>query len=81
MSYDDETNIVLQIVDRIRPLLAGHPPDIQSAVLADLLAMWLAGHQGPDGIIDKAREDLLAAHIELVRNLIPVNEAAMNRRG
>lgn len=63
--------IVVQALCRvIKPLLAGHHPRVQSAVLADLLAMWLAGH------LDHAvREEVLAEHIELVRKLVPVNEA------
>ena len=63
---------VERIVNAIKPLLAGHPPEVQGAVLADLLAMFLAGHVGPDA--DTVREDLLWFHIDLVRQLIPVNE-------
>lgn len=56
-----------EIVERIRPLLAGKHPALQSSVLADLAAIWLAGH-------DKAlRLDLLDAHVALIRELIPVN--------
>ena len=43
---------VILLVERIRPilenqvfpLLKGHPPEMQGCVLADLLAIWLAGH-------------------------------------
>ena len=52
-------------------LLAGHDPAWQSAVLADLLSLWVAGHR-PD-----VREDVLAMHIELVRKLIPASEMQM----
>ena len=52
-------------------LLAGHDPAWQSAVLADLLSLWVAGHR-PD-----VREDVLAIHIELVRKLIPASELQM----
>ena len=58
-----------EIVDRIRPILGGHHPAVQGAVLADLLAIWLAGHQAD------LREALLDVHIEKVRELVPVNEA------
>jgi hypothetical protein len=59
------------IVEQIRPLLAGHDAAIQGAVLADLLAMWLAGHVGESA--EQAREILLHNNIEMVRKLIPVN--------
>jgi hypothetical protein len=59
------------IVDAIRPLLAGKDPAIQGAVLADLLAIFLAGHH------PELREDILELHIDAVRELIPVNEAAL----
>lgn len=51
----------------IAPLLAGRGPGVQGAALADLLAMWIAGHN-PD-----AREELLKNHVEAVRTLVPLN--------
>lgn len=32
------------IVARIKPMLAGHGPALQGAVLADLVSLWVAGH-------------------------------------
>jgi hypothetical protein len=58
----------------------GHAPEIQSAVIADLLATWLAGHLGPGREIETFRAELLADVIELVRRLVPVNEAAILAR-
>jgi len=66
------------IVNAISPLLRGFPPEIQGAVLADLVSMWLAGHMGPGA--PELREELLAGHIELVRELIPVNEKIILER-
>jgi hypothetical protein len=37
-----DTAQVAQLISRIRPILAGWPPQTQGAVLADLLATWLA---------------------------------------
>ena len=71
-------NTVEQIVKAISPLLAGHSPEIQGAVLADLLAMFLAGHVGSDA--DAVREEILRLHIETVRELIPVNEEIIKVR-
>ncbi len=64
---DEET--ICDLLDRIRPILAGHKPPVQGFVLADLLATLLAG-QDP-----AVRDDLLAMHIRAVRDLVPVNEA------
>jgi len=65
-----------RIVETIRPLLAGKPPELQGAVLADLLAMFIAGHH--PGL----REEILTLHIAAVRELVPPNEAIiMDRRG
>lgn len=71
---------VSQIVERVRPLLAGRPPQVQGAVLADLLAKWLAGHifRGNPGETDALREKLLESHLDLVRRLIPVNAASIH---
>lgn len=73
--------LVTDTVNRIRPHLAGLPPEIQGAVLADLLAMWLAGHQGGDeDATYNFREDLLDEHLKAVRALIPVNVAMLKER-
>jgi hypothetical protein len=66
--------LIARLVDWIRPLLADHPPEIQAGVLADLVAIWLAGHFAGDKTTD-LRETLLKLHIEAVRKLIPINEA------
>ncbi len=72
-----------RIVNQARLILAGHPPGVQSAALADLLSMWLAGHiiQGAPGETDALRERLLEGHIALVRRLLPVNAAAIHGAG
>lgn len=66
------------LVARICPLLSGHPPEIIGAVLADLLAMLLAGHQGP--CVDEFREEILRLHINAVRDLIKPNEQMILER-
>lgn len=68
---------VLRIAERIKPLLAGREPEIQGAVLAELLSLWLAGHyQGGEQLIDT----LLTHHIDHVRQLIPVNVRMLRDR-
>ena len=59
------------LLDRIKPLLAGEPAELQGAVIADLAAIWLAGHRvaGDRAEGDAMREELLALHTEHVREL------------
>ena len=52
----------------IKPVLAGQPPELQGAVLADLLSLFIAGHA------PQLREEILALHIETVRQLVPASE-------
>jgi hypothetical protein len=69
------TEEIRAISKRVAEVLAGHPAEVQGAVLADLLAMWLAGHHSP-GDEDWTRQwraDLLAMHCSMVRLLVPVN--------
>jgi hypothetical protein len=61
--------------------VAGLPPEYQSAVIAHLLATWIAGHQGDDkAALAKFREELLTGHIKLVRDLIPMEDARLAKR-
>ena len=59
---------VERIARAIKPHLAGISPEMQSAVLADLMAMYLAGH--PDFV----RQNLMRLFVDLVWKLMPVNE-------
>lgn len=66
---------VQRLVEQIKPILAHQPPEIQGAALADLLAIWLAGHvySGLPSTTATMREAFLLAHIERVRELVPIN--------
>lgn len=57
----------LEIVERIKPLMAGHSPQIQGAVLAELLSMWLAGHP------KEMHDTLLEMHLEHMKPLLALN--------
>jgi hypothetical protein len=80
MSSFAKTAMVEMIVSSIGPLLHGLPPEIQGAVLADLFAIWLAGHQGEKPGIDKFRERMILDWCKTVRDLIPVNEKMIAER-
>jgi hypothetical protein len=67
-----------RIVESIKPLLAGHAPEIQSAVIAELLAIWLHGHQSLDPKklslrnLKQFRAEMLHRHVEFVRELVEI---------
>jgi hypothetical protein len=69
MTTDPRVALTVSLSNRVHPILAGHHPAIQGAVLADLLATWLAGHD------PEVREALLEAHVHSVRERVPINEA------
>lgn len=56
----------LDLAARIEPILKGHDPAVQGAALAQLLAIWVAGHN------EEARVGLLDMHIVGVREMFPV---------
>jgi hypothetical protein len=73
MSKSEE---VLRIAALIKPLLGGKEPEVQSAVLAELFSIWLAGHfvEGDPEQTIELRAELLANHCMLVRQLVTVND-------
>jgi hypothetical protein len=72
---DDQVKRALEISRQIQPMLAGLGSDLQGAILADLTAMWLAGHIAADRETTQAmRKQILDMHIEAVRDLIKPSE-------
>lgn len=65
---DDTAFIVSAARAFLYPIFAGNPPEVQSAVLADLVATYLAGVAPP------LRPEMRALFIDLVDQLIPENE-------
>lgn len=73
-----ETEEVLAIAEKIKPLLAGHRPEMQGAVLAELTSIWLGGHtiKGKRGETFKLRKDVLDMHNRAIWILMQLNEPA-----
>jgi hypothetical protein len=67
---------VAEIVECVGPILAGNPPEVIGAALADLFATLLAGHYDPRGPEEtaKMREELISRWLDIARQLIEVNE-------
>jgi hypothetical protein len=85
MSDDEPTLADLQTIERlileISPQLKGVDPAHTFAVLADLVAMLIAGHIVPEELgcrrrpeTDALREIILTQFVGMVRDLIPGNE-------
>jgi hypothetical protein len=74
-----EVDQVRTLIDRISRILHGQDRQVQGAVLADLLARWLAGHYVPDDrfrtILMRGR--ILHQHMKIVRDLVKVNSMQM----
>jgi hypothetical protein len=71
----DPAREAMKLAASIRPMLAGRPPEAQGAALADLLAIWLAGHVASGLSVKTVTEELLRNHVELVLKLLPINVA------
>jgi hypothetical protein len=68
---EDDAAAGIALAKTMMPLLAGRGPFVQGAALADLVAMYLAGHA------PELREEVLALHVAAVRKLVPVNAAML----
>ena len=75
MSVKDDVKEVEFIVKAASGLLHGRSGQVQGAALADLLAMWLAGHLilGDPKKTKRLREEMIAAHLKTVRAMIEIN--------
>jgi len=69
VSFTEQVDVLL---DRIAPTLAGESIEMQGAVVADLAALWIAGHRvrGDRAEGDRLRESLLEMHTKHVRELV-----------
>jgi hypothetical protein len=73
-----------EVSAQIEPLLAGLGPDVQGAILANLTAMWIAGHMAEDHDDHErtaaVRMKILRLHMEAVRSLIAPSERELRAR-
>jgi hypothetical protein len=69
---DDLKPQIRAVVDKMMPVLAGHPPEVQAVALAECISIWLAGHTVLDNLdaTRQLREDLLFALITTIRELV-----------
>ena len=62
------------LVTQIKPILAGHDPAVQGAVLADLLSIWIAGHHAGERT-KELHSDLIFQHFASVVALVKLAES------
>lgn len=62
----DATATAERLVERIKPLLAHHDPEIVGATLGQLLAILVAGHH------PTLRDGVLRMTLDMVRALVPI---------
>jgi hypothetical protein len=66
---------VLELVQRIRPLLAGQHPSVQGTALAALTDIWLSGYVvlGDAAETQELRKRLLEQHMKCIWDLLGVD--------
>lgn len=93
MTDDEEAAIAewsrasVELMEVIRPFLVGKGAEVQSAALADLTSMWLAGMFLMDkdtGELKRRETDRMRAHalkvfVKAVLELVPVNEELITK--
>lgn len=81
MSEELNVQLVVETVAQISPLLAGKPPNVQGAVLAELLALWISHHiVVPENEKEQHEiwDTLMIMHWQHVYELIEANAKEMN---
>jgi len=70
---DNRVHEVRRIIESIRPHLAGKPPEVQSAALAELVSLWYVGNH------PELRAELWSEWLRLVADLNDMNEPWLPR--
>ncbi|UGY13719.1 hypothetical protein HAP48_0034880 [Bradyrhizobium septentrionale] len=71
MQLHDRITMVTRVCELA---LQGQGPEVQGAVLIDLVGMFFAGHH------PALREELIEAFVKAMRELIPINEQILVER-
>jgi len=69
--HQEEIASVEAIVACCRPILSGHPPEVQGAAIADILSIFITAHA------PHLREMAMEQLVRTATKLIPINELAL----
>ena len=78
LTAEEALDKVDEMIDAAKPIFAGVEPQIQGAVLGNLVALWLGGHYLAG---NAAMMHLLAMHIKQVKALLPIYIDELRDRG
>jgi hypothetical protein len=68
ISANQAARMVAHMTERMKDMLAGFPPEVQGAMLADLTSIWLAGHA------PQVRRAVYDEHAKMIWPLVEANE-------
>lgn len=70
------SELVLQVSEQIKPILAPWPVETRLAVLANLTSLIIAGHIHPHNkeLEREFRDGMLTGYMDLIRDLVPASE-------
>lgn len=74
---DADVERVKDLTKKVSELLAGAGREVQAMVLTDAIAMWIAGHFGPEEDVLAFRLHAMERFMKQIWRLIPVNAALM----
>lgn len=73
--HADKIAAVETIVAGCRPILGGHPPEVQGAAIADILSLFITAHA------PHLREQAMQSLIKTATDLVPINERQLFPNG
>ncbi|MFZ3215210.1 MAG: hypothetical protein WA192_04040 [Candidatus Acidiferrales bacterium] len=73
---DNKPSMVEEVTGRIKPMLSGLGLDVQGAVLADLVSIWLGDHVhiGDADVTNMVRGEVLRIWLNMVHDLVRMND-------
>lgn len=74
-NHEDQADESLELAKSIHPLLAGHDRRVQGAAIADVLALYLAGHH------PSMHDEILKDVVYCARSLIEPNIDMLKENG
>lgn len=68
MKAKEQASLSLDLAEKIKPILGGRGPEVQGAVLAELVSLWAVGHH------PAIREQIVTDWLRAVHDLMALND-------